>query len=58
MNCNAGDDLGRLCDVYAVVDAATTDGEKRRRAKVTRVFVPVFEQAQFLDSTSLLIGVF
>ena len=32
---HSGDELGRLCDVYAVVDAATTNREKRRRAQVS-----------------------
>ena len=31
---HSGDELGRLCDVYGVVDAATTNREKRRRAQV------------------------
>ena len=32
---HSGDELGRLCDVYAVVDAATTNREKRRWAQVS-----------------------
>ena len=31
----SGDELGRLCDLYAMVHAATTNREKRRRAQVS-----------------------
>ena len=31
----SGDELGRLCDLYAMVHVATTNREKRRRAQVS-----------------------